>query len=465
MHAWENPLYLEGYSFGEEIGRGASGTVYTVKSTDTGRTYAAKKLAVEDTSINEICVLTQLKKHPNIMEFLESKAGRDGERDALFVISEFCPLGNIGDYILKQQIDVVTKRNLAVQLADAMTFLHKNGVVHRDIKPQNVLLTGTEAHLVLKVVDFGLAKILTDMDNGVNSFTRSYMRSAVGTRFYLSPEIYQSHLDDQPCLYTPSMDIFSMGLLLWAMFDGLSIPGSCQKDRYLTPFAGEETDPMPVAQAITQGNIELRIMEREENTRCKNLVQRMLSRDPKERPIVEEVLQTLLRASSSELGRFRPRLRHIRAASLVLKDTADDTLDRAKENHCAVEECPNGFLQGIGNPLCRRDRGFFNSTPSVEQIGAKIVETDLALKVWSCVLEPVFEEMGDEDESGEGDSTASIASQVETVREMMENMGLPQAFSDAPCSLVLLQAFKRQAETFSDQVTVMATSTNPHAQQ
>eukprot|EP00058_Branchiostoma_floridae_P022477 XP_002607967.1 hypothetical protein BRAFLDRAFT_74916 [Branchiostoma floridae] len=294
MRVWENPLYLEGYSFGEEIGRGASGTVYTVKSTETGRTYAAKKLAIEDTSINEICVLTQLKKHPNIMEFLESKVGRDGERDALFVISEFCPLGNIGDYILKQQVDVVTKRNLAVQLADAITFLHKNGTIHLDIKPQNVLLTGNEAHLVLKVVDFGLAKILTGTYNSVNSFTRSYMRSAVGTRFYLSPEIYQSLVDDQPCRHTQSVDIFSMGLLLWAMFDGLSIPGSCQEDRYLTPFADTETDPMPVAQAITQRNIELHVMEREENTRCKNLVQRMLSRDPKARPTAEEVLQTLL---------------------------------------------------------------------------------------------------------------------------------------------------------------------------
>eukprot|EP00058_Branchiostoma_floridae_P022444 XP_002607934.1 hypothetical protein BRAFLDRAFT_74884 [Branchiostoma floridae] len=169
-------------------------------------------------------------------------------------------------------------------------------------------------------------------------------------------------------------------------------------------------------------------------------------------------------SSSSELGRFRHRLRHLRAASLVLRDTADDTLDRAKDNYCAEEECPNGFLQGIGNPLCRRERGFFNATPSVEQIGAEIAETDLALKVWSCVLEPVFKDMGDEGESGEAESTASIASQVETVRAMMENMGLPQAFSDAPCSLVLLQAFKRQAETFSDQVKVMVTNTNPHAQ-
>ncbi|XP_035698564.1 serine/threonine-protein kinase 35-like [Branchiostoma floridae] len=257
---------------GDEIGRGATGIVYSAKSTETGRTYAAKKLAIEDASINEICVLTQLKKHPNIVEFRESKLGRDGETQVLFVISEFCPLGNIGDYILKQQVDVVTKRNLAVQLADAITFLHKNGIVHCDIKPQNVLLTGNEAHLVLKVVDFGLAKVLTGSENSVNNLSRSYMKSAVGTRFYLSPEIYQCLLNDQPCHYTSSVDIFSMGMLLWAMFDGLSILGSCQQDRYLTPFTGSETDPMPVAQALTQGNIELNFMESEQDVRCKNLV-------------------------------------------------------------------------------------------------------------------------------------------------------------------------------------------------
>ncbi|KAI8504446.1 hypothetical protein Bbelb_175640 [Branchiostoma belcheri] len=276
-----NPLHLEGYTLGDEIGRGALGTVYSAKSTETGRTFAAKKLLIEDTSIREIGVLTQLRKHPNIVEYVESKLGRDGETQVLFVISEFCPLGDIGDYILKQQVDVVTKRNLAVQLADAMTFLHKNEIVHRDIKPQNVLLTGNEAHLVLKVVDFGLARMLPNPGNGANNSNGAYMRSAVGTRFYLSPEIYQSLLNNQPCRYTSSVDIFSMGLLFWAMFDGLSIPGSCGEDRYLTPFVGSETDPMPVAQAITQGDIELKVMEREENRRCTKLVRGMLSRDPK----------------------------------------------------------------------------------------------------------------------------------------------------------------------------------------
>ncbi|XP_078607835.1 serine/threonine-protein kinase pdik1l-B-like [Branchiostoma floridae x Branchiostoma japonicum] len=291
----ENQLHLEGYTLGEEIGRGASGTVFSAKSTETGRTFAAKRLLIEDTSIREIGVLTQLRKHPNIVEYMESKLGRDGETQVLFVISEFCPLGNIGDYILKQQVDVITKRNLAVQLADAITFLHKNGIVHRDIKPQNVLLTGNEAFLVLKVVDFGLARVLPSPENGANNFDRSYMQSAVGTRFYLSPEIYQSLLNNQPCRYTPSVDIFSLGLLLWAMFDGLSIPGSCQADRYLTPFAGAETDPMPVAQAVTQGNIELNVMEREEILPCKKLVCRMLRGDPKERPIAQNVLSTLVR--------------------------------------------------------------------------------------------------------------------------------------------------------------------------
>ncbi|XP_066271308.1 serine/threonine-protein kinase pdik1l-B-like [Branchiostoma lanceolatum] len=294
MRAWEN-LHLEGYTFGDEIGRGASGTVYSAKSTDTGRTYAAKKMAVEDTSLNEIGVLTQLKKHPNIVEYREAKVGRDGERDVIFVISEFCPLGNIGDYIVKQQVDVTTKRNLAVQLADAIEFLHKNGIVHRDIKPQNVLLTGNEAHLVLKVVDFGQAKVLTGSENNVSNFSRSYMRTAVGTRFYLSPEIYRSLLNDRPCRYTPSVDIFSMGLLLWAMFDGLSIPGSCQADRYLTPFAGAETDPMPIAQAVRRRTIQLNVMESEQDVRCKNLVRRMLSRDKRNRPGAEEVLETLIR--------------------------------------------------------------------------------------------------------------------------------------------------------------------------
>ncbi|XP_066283437.1 serine/threonine-protein kinase pdik1l-B-like [Branchiostoma lanceolatum] len=336
MQAWVLPeLYLEGYTFGDEIGHGASGTVYSVKSTATGRTYAAKKLVVENTSIQEVSVLTHLKKHPNIMEFTESKLGRDGNTPVLFAISEFCPLGNISDYILKQQVDVVTKRDLAVQLADAITFLHKNGIVHRDIKPQNVLLTGNEAFLVLKVVDFGLARVLTGPNNREDNFDRHYMQSAVGTRFYLSPEIYHGLRNDQPCRYTSSVDIFAVGLLLWAMFDGLSIPGTCGDDRYLTPFVGAETDPTPIAQAVTEGNTDLHVMERE-TRRCKTLVRRMLSRDPKERPSARKVLKTLIRG----YGDYRVR----KAAMSVDDDNVDASCSRS------------GVLWSIGCALCYLDQ-------------------------------------------------------------------------------------------------------------
>ncbi|KAI8506195.1 hypothetical protein Bbelb_156220 [Branchiostoma belcheri] len=330
-------LNLEGYTFGDELGHGASGTVYAVKSAVTGRTYAAKKLVIGDTSIREVSVLTHLKKHPNIMEFTESKLGRDGNTQVLFAISEFCPLGNIGDYILKQQVNVVTRRDLAVQLADAITFLHKNRIVHRDIKPQNVLLSGNEAFLVLKVVDFGLARVLSGPNNGADNLDRHYMQSTVGSMYYVAPEIYHGLVNGGQCRYTSSVDIFAVGLLLWAMFDGLSIPGTCGDDRYLTPFVGAETDPTPIARAVTEGNTaELRVMEHEVNSRCKTLVRRMLNRDPKERPSAKKVLMTFIR----EYGDYR-----VRKAAVRVDD--DDN---------ASCSSPSGIFWSIGCALCYLDK-------------------------------------------------------------------------------------------------------------
>ncbi|KAI8490346.1 hypothetical protein Bbelb_320840 [Branchiostoma belcheri] len=165
-------------------------------------------------------------------------------------------------------------------------------------------------------------------------------------------------------------------------------------------------------------------------------------------------------AMGAESSRLTRRLPHLQAASLALTEAVSGTLDRAKEDYCAEEECQEGFLRGIGNPLCRRHRGFFNGNQTDEQIGAEIAETDVSLKVWSCVLEFVLVETEDEGESEEIYTTASIAAQMDTLRAMMKNMGLPQAFSDAPCSLILLQAFKRHAETLTDHVNVMRSSIN-----
>ncbi|KAI8507998.1 hypothetical protein Bbelb_142380 [Branchiostoma belcheri] len=111
-------------------------------------------------------------------------------------------------------------------------------------------------------------------------------------------------------------------------------PGTCGDDRYLTPFVGAETDPTPIARVVTEGNTELRVMEHEVNSRCKTLVRRMLSRDPKERPNAKKVLRTLI----WEYGDYR-----VRKAAVRVDD--DDNAS------CS----PSGIFWSIGCALCYLD--------------------------------------------------------------------------------------------------------------
>ncbi len=120
------------------------------------------------------------------------------------IFIEYVDGGNLAEWIKAGRCrDLRTAINLAVQFCHGMEYTHANGIIHRDIKPQNILLT---KNALLKITDFGII-LRKEMRAGGQGFR--------GTPAYASPEQFRSAAD-----LGPASDIFSFGICLWLMLCG-----------------------------------------------------------------------------------------------------------------------------------------------------------------------------------------------------------------------------------------------------
>ncbi|MFH7340776.1 protein kinase [Streptomyces sp. KHY 26] len=172
------PERLPGIWLVRELGRGGQGVVHLAHDTDSGRLVALKELtphggidpAAREAFSREL-ECTQALRHPNIVRF----HGSVTHAGVLGFTCEYCPRGNVADLVLRHggRLAIDEAVPLALQALKGLAYAHQaevpvrlangrttmgHGLVHRDIKPQNLLLTGSSRQPVLKIADFGLAK-------------------------------------------------------------------------------------------------------------------------------------------------------------------------------------------------------------------------------------------------------------------------------------------------------------------
>jgi Tol biopolymer transport system component len=155
--------------------------------------------------------------HPNIAQIFEIG---DSE-DAHYIAMEFVEGETLRELISRRKLEIKKAVELAAQVASGLATAHKAGVIHRDIKPDNLIVT---AGGQIKILDFGLAK-LVDKERGaagISELTTAYMHSGdattpgaiLGTVSYMSPEQARAEKLDQ------RTDIFSLGVVLFEMVTG-----------------------------------------------------------------------------------------------------------------------------------------------------------------------------------------------------------------------------------------------------
>lgn len=188
------------------IGEGGFGVVY--KGHYKGETVAVKMLKMQDwvdkKTLEEFeleIYLLSILKNPGIVSFI----GASKLRGKLALVTEFMPNGSL-EKLMAKKIPYATKLRIALEIAKAIDYLHKNNVLHRDIKADNVLIESMDVNSpnMIRLSDFGSARVMAE--DKIETFTKN-----VGTPIYMAPEILQKKR------YNKEADIYSYGVLLWVI--------------------------------------------------------------------------------------------------------------------------------------------------------------------------------------------------------------------------------------------------------
>jgi len=210
------PQPIPGYDMIRVLGRGGMGCVMMGRNQQTGAAVAIKTLlpefAVSDKAMRrfmrEMDVASVLK-HPNIVEFLD----RGIHNGVVYLVTEFVDGADAAKLADAQggRLPVHDAVAITSQVLAALSHAHAQGYIHRDIKDQNILVTGTGANLTAKLTDFGLAKSFAQ--SGMSGVTMA--GEMAGTLAYMPPEQLKNFRDVKP-----QSDIYALGMTAYSLLTG-----------------------------------------------------------------------------------------------------------------------------------------------------------------------------------------------------------------------------------------------------
>ncbi len=210
------PQPIPGYDTIRILGRGGMGSVMLARDQKTGRAVAIKTLlpefAVSDKAMRrfmrEIDVAAALK-HSNIVEFLD----RGVNNGVVYLVTEFIDGPDAAKLADARggRLPVPEGLTIISQALAALQHAHAQGYIHRDIKDQNILVSGSWPHITAKLTDFGLAKSFTQ--SGMSGVTVA--GEMAGTLAYMPPEQLKNFRDVQP-----QSDIYALGMTAYSLLAG-----------------------------------------------------------------------------------------------------------------------------------------------------------------------------------------------------------------------------------------------------
>ncbi len=206
------------YKLLQRIGEGGCGVVYMAQQEEPVRRRIALKVIKLGMDTKSVIARFEAERqalammdHPNIARVLDAGATDTGRP---FFVMELVHGIKITEYCDRHQLDTRQRLDLFVQVCHAIQHAHQKGIIHRDVKPSNILVTVNDGVPVPKVIDFGIAKATEGRLTDKTYFT--HYQQFIGTPAYMSPEqAERSDLD----IDTRS-DIYSLGVLLYELLTG-----------------------------------------------------------------------------------------------------------------------------------------------------------------------------------------------------------------------------------------------------
>jgi eukaryotic-like serine/threonine-protein kinase len=256
------------YRTGELIGTGGAATVFRALDETLHRDVAVKMFTPttpDDDAYRrqhtETLLLATLS-HPVLVTLLDAGLYEDSSGTmSNYLVMELIEGQDLRKMLAAGQLKPAAVANIGADLADALNYIHENGVVHRDIKPANILMSNTgslDTRLHPKLSDFGIARV-------VDASVATVHGATIGTANYLSPEQALS----QPV--TPASDIYSLGLVL------------------LECLTGEKAFPGPIVESAVARLLKDPPIPETIGADWQELLGRMTAREPDNRPTAHEV--------------------------------------------------------------------------------------------------------------------------------------------------------------------------------
>ncbi|MEM9366354.1 MAG: serine/threonine-protein kinase [Planctomycetota bacterium] len=209
---------IGGYKLLELIGEGGMGSVYLAQQSEPVRREVALKIIKPGMDSRQVIARFEAERqalammeHPNIAKVLDAGTTETGLPYFVMELVRGIP---ISDYCDRAKMSTPDRLELFCDACAALQHAHNKGVIHRDIKPSNILVTEHDGTPVVKVIDFGVAKALTDNLTDKTLFTGMFQM--IGTPLYMSPEQASlSNLDTDV-----RSDVYSLGVMLYELVSG-----------------------------------------------------------------------------------------------------------------------------------------------------------------------------------------------------------------------------------------------------
>ena len=290
------------YDIKEKLGSGKFGLIKLGINKKTNKKVAIKIMSKSNMANDDLeLVRTEIEilkicQHPNIIQLYDVFENIN----YFYIIMEYCPGGDLFSYLEKRNFRLPENQacKFMHKMCAAIYYIHQYGIAHRDLKPENVLMTSNDENADLRILDFGLSKIIGPDEKCTEPY---------GTLSYVAPEV----LLDIP--YGKEVDLWSLGVIAYLMLSGS------------LPFDDRESEEEIARKTVSEDPPYKGSIWKKISNEAKDFIKKLLVKNPEKRMNVKEALQhEWFRKFEGQVIQVRRESRDVRKSDFEIYTNTDN---------------------------------------------------------------------------------------------------------------------------------------------